>query len=247
MTQATPPIMEAVIQKLMQRSHLSVAAIDALLRLPLRKTFFKKGSYVVRQGDRVDAMIALATGYAHSSRSTGHGGRQITAFQIAGEIISSHDNLLPLADECVRAATDLEVVHVTREAMSAVIGQHPAIGTALSLDRQVAASVAKEWLLTVGRRNARQRVAHLLCELADRQSAAGLSSEGTMTLPMTQEMMADAVGLTAVHVNRTIQGLRSDHIIRSAGQTITVMNLARLRAEGDYRQAYLYPPDQLAA
>jgi CRP-like cAMP-binding protein len=246
MTTRDRTIMAPVVQKLMQRSRLGVIEIDALLDLPFQPASFHRGEYVLRDGDRIDPFIAIASGYAHRSRITGDGGRQITSIHIHGDVISAYDNLLPVFDHSVQALTKLEAVYIPREAMADAVARHPGIGTAFARDAQAEASIAREWLVTVGRRNASQRIAHFFCELAARQEAAGLSASD-IHLPMTQETIADATGLTAVHVNRTIQKMRGDGLIRSQGQTMTILDRRQLQAQGDFRVGYLHGPQGSSA
>jgi CRP-like cAMP-binding protein len=118
---------------------------------------------------------------------------------------------------------------------------------AMWLDTLVDGSIFREWIANVGRRNARERIAHLLCEFSLRLEAAGLGEHARYTLPMTQEQLADCTGLTSVHVNRTVRRLEADGVISRTNRTVTVADWKRLAEEGDFSSAYLHlREDQLA-
>jgi CRP-like cAMP-binding protein len=102
------------------------------------------------------------------------------------------------------------------------------------------ASIFREWVVNVGRRDSRARVAHLLCEFSLRLEAAGLARNHRYELPMTQEQLADAVGLTAVHVNRVLKQLGEDGLITRDRRTITIEDWQRLRDVGDFNERYLH-------
>jgi CRP-like cAMP-binding protein len=101
-------------------------------------------------------------------------------------------------------------------------------------------SIARAWMVSLGRRSARQRVSHLICELMLRQKAVGLSDGRSLTWPLTQEQVADATGLTPVHVNRTIRGLREDGLIIVERRGLLVENWVELCRAADFRSAYLH-------
>ena len=100
--------------------------------------------------------------------------------------------------------------------------QRPRVGEALWRGTLIDASIFREWVLNVGRRDARQRIAHMLCEFAVRREAAGLGSPESFVLPMTQEHIADATGLTAIHVNRMLQALGNDGVIQREKRQVAI-------------------------
>ena len=108
-------------------------------------------------------------------------------------------------------------------------------------------SVFREWILNVGQRDARQRIAHLLCELALRQEEAGLCEGPDYEWPMTQEQIGDATGLTSVHVNRTVQRMRIDGLISTSKQHVTITDWPSLQKAGDFSRGYLHQAAKLAA
>jgi CRP-like cAMP-binding protein len=114
------------------------------------------------------------------------------------------------------------------------------VGHAILVKILVEASIFREWVLNVGRRDAKTRVSHLLCELAVRLDAEGLADHYSYELPMTQEQLADAVGLTPVHVNRTLKALEAEGLIVRSKKSVSFPDLMRLRSAGDFNQRYLH-------
>jgi CRP-like cAMP-binding protein len=133
-----------------------------------------------------------------------------------------------------------EVALIPAKAVQDVAYSHPAIGRAMLLETLVDGSIFREWIANVGRRDARTRVAHLLCEFAVRLQASGESKGRNYSLPMTQEQLADATGLTSVHVNRMIQSLRQSGLISTDKRSVTIENWDALAIAGDFNTAYLH-------
>ena len=117
---------------------------------------------------------------------------------------------------------------------------HPAVGKALWRETLVEASIFREALLNIGRRDARTRVAHFLCEISLRLEAAGLAAADHFELPVTQEQLGDLLGLTSVHVNRTLRALREDKVIGRIDRLIVILDLRRLMDVGDFDSTYLH-------
>jgi CRP-like cAMP-binding protein len=133
------------------------------------------------------------------------------------------------------------VALIPREEIIRLTLERPTIGQAMWIDTLVDGSIFREWVANVGRRDARTRVAHLLCEFALRLKVAGLGQETHYELPMTQEQLADATGLTSVHVNRTLRGLEKDRLIeRSNPRSIHIGDWRKLAEVGDFDSNYLH-------
>jgi CRP-like cAMP-binding protein len=116
----------------------------------------------------------------------------------------------------------------------------PNVGRAFWTDTLIDSSIFREWVVNVGRRDSRARVAHLLCELSLRMQAAGLADGHRYQLPMTQEQLADAVGLTSVHVNRVLKQLAEEGLISRDRRTIVIEDWRRMRRAGDFNDRYLH-------
>lgn len=156
------------------------------------------------------------------------------------EFVDLQNAFLPRADHSVQALTDADLAVIPHQALRELALSRPAIASALWLDTLIDASIFREWVVNVGRRDSRARVAHILCELSLRMEQAGLARDHQYELPMTQEQLADAVGLTSVHVNRVLKQLSEDGLIRRDKRSIRITDWPRMRAAGDFNERYLH-------
>jgi CRP-like cAMP-binding protein len=214
-----------------------------ILDLPHRLRRLDAGSYLIREGDQPHQACVLVTGYAVRQKVTGHGSRQILAVCIPGDAVDLQNMFLDVSDHSVQTLTQAKIADVPREALQDLVLSHPAIGTAIIQLALVEASILREWVVNVGRRDARQRIAHILCEFAVRLEAHGLISGQGFELPMTQEQLADATGLTSVHVNRVLKGLEADGLIDRRRRYIHFSDWRALQDAGDFSRRYLHIPD----
>ena len=134
----------------------------------------------------------------------------------------------------------MRLARIPHDALRSAAEEYPALARALWRDTLIDISVAREWLLSVGRRDARQRVAHIMCEMAVRTEAAGLREGSKYLWPLTQEELGDAAGLTAVHVNRTVQRLRREGLVGVSYGEVRIVDWPGLQAAGDFRAGYLH-------
>jgi CRP-like cAMP-binding protein len=148
--------------------------------------------------------------------------------------------MLDVADHNVQSLGPSTVAGVSKEALLDLMAKDAAVRRALWLDSLIDASVFREWVVNVGRRNAKTRIAHLLCELALRLDSARVADGSMFDFPLTQEQIADATGLTAVHTNRTLQALRKDGLISLAANRLTIRNWKGLADVGDFTERYLH-------
>jgi CRP-like cAMP-binding protein len=214
-----------------------------VLDLPHRLRRLDAGSYLVREGDMPTACMVLATGYAYRQKVTGDGSRQILAVCIPGDAVDLQNMFLDVSDHSVQLLTRSEVADVPREALQELVLSRPAIGTAIIQLTLVEASILREWVVNVGRRDARERIAHILCEFAVRLESRGLITDHGFELPMTQEQLADATGLTSVHVNRVLKGLEADGLISRKRRNIHYSDWRALQDAGDFSRRYLHISD----
>ena len=233
-----------MVNKLAQRTALGVAERDALLSLPHRTAQLRRGSFIAREGDTPLKCCLLLSGFVYRHKMTGDGTRQILAVHVQGDLVDLQNGLLAQADHNVQPLTGIEVAFIPHEAILAVAATFPRIARALLADMAATGSILSEWLLNVGQRNARERICHLLCELAVRQEAAGIRVGADYAWPITQEQLGDATGLTSVHINRTLQALRREGLLSPSSRQVTVTNWARLREQGDFSPAYLHLRDR---
>ncbi len=183
----------------------------------------------------------VLSGWACRYKSLEDGRRQIVAFLLPGEVCDvCHSGISP-TDSAMATLTPVVFSEVPQGRFEALLHDFPTIARALWRETAIDMSIQREWTLNVGQRHAYERLAHLLCEIFLRLDQAGLTSGITCEFPMTQCDLADATGLSVVHVNRTLQELRSENLISLQGKTLSVPNLQRLQSAALFDTAYLYP------
>jgi CRP-like cAMP-binding protein len=229
-----------MLRKLEYWGALSPSDHGAILALPHFLRTIEPRHHIVREGDRATHACVLRSGFAFRHKIVGDGGRQILAIHMAGDMIDLQNSLLGFADHSVQALTVAEVALIPREAIIKLAFDRPTIGLALWKDTLVDGSIFREWIANVGRRDARARLAHLLCEFALRLEATGEGERTRWELPMTQEHLGDCTGLTSVHVNRTLKGLEQDELISRSSRSVTIEDWKRLAEAGDFQSAYLH-------
>jgi CRP-like cAMP-binding protein len=221
---------------------VSLTADDrrALEALPWTRRTFDRDAYYVREGEPSTICTVLLSGFAFRQKLVTDGARQIISFHIPGEFLDIQNCMLDVADHNVQSLGRSNVAIVPKGPLVELIEARPNIHRAIWYDSLVDASVFREWVVNVGRRDARERIAHLLCELAARLRSAGLDQGPTFDFPVTQEQLADATGLTAVHTNRTLQSLRKDGLISLSASKLTILDWDSLAEIGDFNTRYLH-------
>lgn len=233
--------LETMIRKLATRVALSDDDRAAILSLPYVQKTWPPASYIVREGELPQKYCALIqSGFAFRQKNTAQGSRQIVSLHLTGDFLDLQNLFLNLSDHNVQALTALDTVGIERNALQQLTLQNPAIGRAMWIETLVDASIYREWVMNVGRRDARSRIAHVLCEFALRMKAAGLGTEKRFELPVTQEQLADMVGLTPVHVNRTLKSLAADGIVHRDRRFIAFSNWNQISALADFNPLYLH-------
>jgi CRP-like cAMP-binding protein len=239
MTSADQPF-STLVRKLRLLTPLSPEDEAAVAALPHRVSRISWREYLVREGSKPQECCLLVDGFASRSKLAADGARQIVSFHIPGDILDLQHLFLERADHNIQAVSDATVVWLPMPALRELAEQRPMIGRAFWRDTLIDASIFREWVLNVGRRDAKTRIAHMLCEFIVRCQAAGLGSPERMKLPFTQEEIGDATGLTSVHVNRMLRELDEDGVIRRDGRSIEVQDWDRFRRVADFDQAYLH-------
>jgi CRP-like cAMP-binding protein len=229
-----------MVNKLHQWRPLDPSDREALLALPFRLVKFRPQENIVREGDRPQNTCLMISGFSIRHKVAGNGGRQIFSIHMKGDLADLQNSLLGVADHNLQALTHVEAALIPVEAIQDIAFTRPTIGRAMWYETLVDASIFREWILNVGRRDARTRAAHLLCEFAMRLEAAGLGDRASYVLPMTQEQLADAMGLTPVHTNRTLMSLGEEGLISRTHRSVRINDWPRLMEAGDFDPAYLH-------
>jgi len=235
-----PHTLERMVRKFAHRMPLDDGDRRALLELPFHKKVVEAGRYLVREGSPTEESVLLLSGFAFRHKLTADGDRQIVSLHIPGDFVDLEGSLLTIADHNVQTLTRCEVATISSQHIIALIDTHPPIGRAMWIDTLVDGSIYREWVMNVGRRTAKQRLAHIFCEFAKRLELAGLGSTSGYEFPMTQEQLADAAGLTPVHVNRTLRALEADGLIVRNKRFVQIPDWERLRDTSGFNELYLH-------
>ena len=199
--------LQRFLDRLTSRSVLSEQEQRQILALPVRIKQAGPNEDFVALGERVDHACFVLAGLVGRFDQNSSGERQITALHIAGDMPDLHSVVQPTATSAFQALSTSTVLQVPHSALWAISARHPAIAEAFWRDCMVDSMVLAQWVVNVGRREAKSRLAHLLCEMAHRYKVVPADNTVVFELSMTQSQLADATGLTPVHVNRTLKAL----------------------------------------
>src|SRR5215217_3288390 len=195
---------------------------------------------LVREGDRPSECCLILDGFAYRYKLTGDGKRQIFSFHIPGDIPDLQSLHMDVMDHSLSALSACKALFIPHETVCDLVRQCPRIGDAFWRDTLIDAAVFRAWIMNLGRREAYGRMAHLLCEFYVRLRAVGLTNGDACEMPFTQAELADATGLSAVHVNRTLQELRGEGLITLRNGSLAVLDWERLREAGKFDPTYLH-------
>jgi CRP-like cAMP-binding protein len=229
-----------MIRKLESITRLSDDEKQALEDMPVHVQVLKADKDIVRIGDRPSQSCLLLEGFTCVYKVTSEGKRQIMALHVPGDIPDLQSLHLKVMDNSVATMTPCTVGFIQHEDLRRVCDRYPRITAAFWRETLVDASIFREWLLNLGRREAYSRMAHLLCELLVRLKAVGLVEDHSFNLPITQAELADAIGSSNVHVNRVLQELRTDGVIQTTGTRVTIPGWDKLKEAGEFDTHYLH-------
>jgi CRP-like cAMP-binding protein len=242
------PDYNPMIRKLESIFTLTDDERQALETLPMQVNVIKDDQDLVREGDRPTRSCVILSGFTATYKITGEGKRQIVSFGIAGDIPDLQSLHLKTLDISIGTLTPCRVGFIQHEALREICTRYPRIAAAFWRETLIEGAIFREWVLNVGRREAYNRMAHVLCELLVRLRAVGLAEDHGCNLPITQGEFADAMGITTVHVNRVLQQMRAEGLIELKGDRLNIPNWEQLKQVGDFDPTYLHLEiDQAAA
>ncbi len=229
------PILAPLVARLSSRAPLSRDDAAALLSLAHLPRSVAPGDFILREGDELAACHVLLSGFAHRHRISAEGMRHIVGIQGAGDILNLPATPPARSEDFIQALTPVQVASIPMEEIAGLTRARPAIANALWTEMMAEMSVFRAWISNMGRRDARGRIAHLFCELVMRSRPEGGSDGCAVTLPLSQTELADATGMTSVHVNRTLKALEQEGYIVRQRRRITIPDWDRLTALADFR------------
>ena len=198
------------------------------------------GHHLILEGDTPDPVFVMLDGWACGYKILPDGGRQILAFMLPGDFCDIHIAVLRAIDHNIVTITPSRVALIPRTQMEALVEAGPTITRAFWWSQLVDQSVLRAWIVSMGRRTAKERIAHLMCELYIRMRNIGLATDDRCEMPLTQIVIADAVGLTPVHVNRVLRSLRLDGVMELSSGSLKIIDPIRLAEIAGFDGNYLH-------
>jgi len=224
--------LESVVS-LAEEDRRALAALGEVARdIPARRN-------LIREGDRPDHVHLMIEGWAARYKLLPDGARQITAFLLPGDFCDLHVTILGEMDHGIVTLSRAKVAFIARATLDSLAGR-PGLARAFWWATLVDEAVLRAWIVNIGRREAFAAVGHLICELYVRMRTIGLVADHRFDLPLTQEEIADALGLTPVHVNRVLKRLRADDLISFRHGLLTIHDYGRLERASGFNPNYLH-------
>ena len=231
---------DALIRKLESFEELTEADREALSALTLRIRKVPARTDLISEGDPPNSVHLILDGYACRYKVLPDGQRQIMAYLVPGDFCDLNVFILDQMDHNIGTISACQVVDIPRQAIVEITDDHPRVTQALMWCALVDEAVLREWLVNVGGRPANLRIAHLICELLLRLEAVGRVTGNSFSFPFTQIDIADTMGLSNVHVHRTLRDLRLLGLIALKRRTLTILDVPRLKALCGYNPNYLH-------
>lgn len=232
--------MTMLIRKLESIATLSDEERQAIESLPVRITALNARQDIVRDGDKPSYCCLVLDGWACRYKLLREGKRQIFSFHIPGDIPDLQSLHVPIMDHSLATVTKATVAFIPHESMRDLTARFPSIAAIFWRDTLIDAGIFREWMIGLGRRSSFQHVAHLFCELYLKLQAVGLAGNYRCPLPLTQADMADALGLTSVHVNRVLQDMRGKALITLRSNTLVIEAWDELLRVSEFDSTYLH-------
>lgn len=201
---------------------------------------FRADEMLVRAGKDLDHSMLLIDGWLVRSKDLPSGERQVLEIHVPGDFADLHGYTLKRLDHDLVSVTEGTVAMVPHTAITEVMENHPHLARVYWLSTNIDASVSREMALSLGQRSAISRMAHLFCELHVRLSIIGHTRGDTFDFPLTQRELSECLGLTVVHVNRTLQELRRKGLVEAENRHITILDRPRLEAIAEFDPTYLH-------
>jgi CRP-like cAMP-binding protein len=228
------------VRKLSGLADLTADDVLALENITARPRRYVARQDLIREGDEPGPMFVVLEGWACRYKILPSGTRQIIAFLMPGDACDLHIKLLAEMDHSIQAITTALVATVSRTEMQSMMQKHPNVASAMYSAQLVDEGIMRAWIVSMGRRSSTERVAHLICELYLRARNIGLTAEGEFALPLSQLVLADALGMTAVHINRVFKELRLAGAMSVKRGSVTLLNPGKLVQIAGFDENYLH-------
>ncbi|HEX8535137.1 MAG TPA: Crp/Fnr family transcriptional regulator [Allosphingosinicella sp.] len=212
--------------------------LDQLLSYPTKT--YARGKTIIREGEKVDDIHLVLTGLAARSKTLRSGARQFMALLVPGDLCDVEVFVLEGMDHDIVAMTETTCVLVPAKVIEGLLTESTKLTKALWWSTMTDSAVLREWIVDHGSRDSIERIAHLMCEMLIRYRIIGETTDDSFPFLLNQEELADATGMTPVHVNRMLQQLRSKGLIELTGKVLTVLDPKGLQQLAKYESSYLH-------
>ena len=209
------------------------AAVSNVRSVPARTT-------VMRRGELVNHSTLLVEGFMCRYLDDRDGYRQLLSLHVPGDFVDLHGFPMKHLDHDIATLGVCTIATVEHRTLSEILARHPRLTRWLWFSTLLDAAIHREWIFRLGRLGAEGRVAHLFCELNARLEMVGLAADGRFSLPATQADVAEACGITGVHVNRVLRLMRERGLVSFRSGEVRILDEAGLRALAEFDPVYLY-------
>lgn len=233
-------LIQKLVAKLKPRDSLSADEVAALRNSVSEVRDYSARKTMVRAGDPLSSSMLLVDGFVARYKDLANGQRQIMEIHVPGDFVDLHGLLLKRLEHNVGALTSVRIALFPHSELKRITETEAHLSRMLWFSTLVDASIQRETIVSVGRRDALARIAHLLCELFVRLQVIGLADEDGFALPLTQSDLSEATGLTSVHVNRMLKTLRDESLLTFRNARVTVHDFERLKRVAEFSDDYLY-------
>jgi CRP-like cAMP-binding protein len=228
-------------RKLEQYVHFSAADRRRLDELTAKRhRIYQTGETILQEGEKAEFVRLVVSGLAARSKLLSEGRRQIMAFLIPGDLCDVEVFVLDAMDHDIVAMTPTVCAHFAIPEIEQLLVELSSVTKALWWSTMTDSAVLRERIIDHGSRDARERICHLLYEMLVRYRVVGLSSNHSFPFPLTQEQLADATGMTPVHVNRVVSELKAEGLIQWKDKTVSILNLPAFKEIAQFEGAYLH-------
>lgn len=231
---------ERLITRLMAIGHLGPADRRALQSLPVQYARYQRQEILIAEGTISDAACLVVDGFVHRSKLLPNGNRQIFSLHMSGDIPDLHGLHLRTMDHSLVATSACEVAFIRHSAIRELLDASDTLTALLWRDSILDAAAFRAWMLMIGQAEAASRMAHLFCELYVRSDAVGLVRDNSFSLPVSQSDLADMLGISAVHANRTLQDIRADGLLNYEKGVVTILRWSALQELAQFDPQYLH-------
>jgi CRP-like cAMP-binding protein len=233
-------VIEDLLRKLRVRDEISSDEEAAIRSMVGEVREVAADRTVIRAGDELTSSTLLLDGLLCRYKDLRDGSRQISELHVPGDFADLHSFTLKRLDHSIMALTPCRIATVPHERLKAIVADHPHLARMFWFLTNLDAAIHRAWVLSLGRRDSLSRMAHLFCELRTRLEIIGRADETGYPLALTQTDLAECLGLTPVHVNRTLKQLRESGLVEFRGGHVAILDLKQLESVAEFDAAYLY-------